>query len=97
MELVKNDVVKNVVKNVLTKHIDTRDSDSHCYERVLECYGVSKNMRYTTLEKRIRDGILPSRDTVTRIRRKVQEENPTLRGNLWEPRHSYAKVVAKSL
>jgi len=97
MELVKNDVVKKVIENVLGNYPGTRDNDSYCYERVLERYGVSKNMRYTTLEKRVRDGVLPSRDTVTRLRRKVQEENPSLRGELWTPRHTYAKQVAKSM
>lgn len=97
MELIKNDVVKQIVKDILTEHPETRDDDSRCYERVIEHYGMSKNMRFVTLEKRVRNGELPSRDTVVRLRRMVQKSNVELRGLLWDKRHFFAKEVAESV
>ena len=86
------------VENVLKRNAAARDNDSILYTAVLqEEYNCSSNMRATTLEKRVTDGVLPSRDTVTRFRRKLQNENESLRGSLWNVRQNYAKVIGKTI
>lgn len=86
------------VKNVLERNFESRDNDSVLYTVLLrEEYNCSDNMRYTTLEKRVRDGVLPSRDIVTRIRRKLQKENENLRGNLWIVRQNYSNIMRESV
>lgn len=86
------------VNNILEKYSDARDDDSILYSRLLkEEYNCSDNMRYITLERRIKEGILPSRDLVTRLRRKLQQENENLRGELWTVRQNYANVIGRTI
>jgi hypothetical protein len=40
---------------------------------------------------------LPQADIITRARRKVQEDFPNLRGELWEERHKSEKDVRKNI
>lgn len=85
------------VFDVLRENAKSRDDDSVLYVEVLKKYGCSTNMRATTLEKRVSEGVLPSRDTVTRYRRYFQNVDETLRGNLWNKRQAYASVVRKTI
>lgn len=94
----KNLIILKRVENVLRKYAEARDDDSILYTKLLgEEYGCSVNMRATTLEKRVAEGVLPSRDTATRFRRKLQRVDETLRGGLWAKRQAYAKAVGKSI
>lgn len=90
---VKNMVVAKRVYDVLKTNKEARDSDSVLYLNVLGQYGCSSNMRATTLERRVAEGVLPSRDTVTRYRRYFQKEDESLRGSLWMKRQAYASSV----
>ena len=86
------------IQNVLERNTVARDDDSILYSTLLkEEYGCSDNMRYTTLEKRVREGVLPSKDIVTRLRRKLQRDDETLRGTLWTARQNYAKVISRTI
>lgn len=86
------------VENVLRHNVEARDNDSVLYTELLRTqYNCSSNMRYTTLEKRVNEGVLPSRDLVTRLRRKIQHEDETMRGSLWAARQNYANVVRKTI
>lgn len=86
------------IENVLRHNESARDNDTILYTELLRTqYNCSNNMRYTTLEKRVRDGVLPSRDVVTRLRRKLQREDESLRGTLWNVRQNYAKVIGKTI
>lgn len=93
----KNMIVGKRVYYALTNNVKARDDDSVLYIDVLKQYGCSTNMRATTLEKRVSEGVLPSRDTVTRYRRYLQRVDETLRGTLWNKRQAYASVVRKSI
>ena len=87
-ETTKKLVATKRVKNVLFRNLESRDNDSILYATLLkEEYNCSDNMRYGTMEKRVREGVLPSRDLVSRIRRKLQNEDKTIRGTLWNKRH----------
>tara|TARA_Y100001963_G_scaffold130500_1_gene186867 strand:- start:218 stop:529 length:312 start_codon:yes stop_codon:yes gene_type:complete len=40
---------------------------------------------------------MPDSESIRRTRRKLQEQNPELRGKLWEKRQAHAKTVAKEI
>lgn len=90
-------IVGKKVYDALKNNEAARDNDSTLYLEVLKGYGCSPNMRATTLEKRVTEGVLPSRDTVTRYRRYLQMVDSTLRGTLWTKRQAWASVVRKSI
>lgn len=45
----------------------------------------------------LKDGTISNPETVTRIRRKLQEKYPDLRGEKWLARHSMEAVVCQQL
>lgn len=91
-------VIMKKVDNVLRNHESARDDDSVLYSTLLtEEYGCSVNMRATTLEKRVAEGILPARDTVTRYRRLIQHIDESVRGTKWTARQNYAKMFGKQI
>ena len=47
--------------------------------------------------KVIESGILSQPDTITRARRKVQEEVPSLRGDKYHKRHSATEIVKEEI
>lgn len=47
--------------------------------------------------KHYAEGRLTNSDYITRVRRKVQEENEFLRGELWEERHKKQDIVIEQL
>ena len=43
------------------------------------------------------DGVISPADLITRARRKVQEENPELRGKTWDERHKEAEIFKNNI
>ena len=43
------------------------------------------------------DGKIPESDSITRCRRKVQEEKKELRGESWDRRHGLEKIVKEEI
>ena len=83
----KNDMYE-LVKKIMTEHPVTRDDDFKLYAWI--CYSVVPEcMKYTyqhALWNHKEIG-LPSYESVTRARRKVQEQVPELRGKSYAKRH----------
>ena len=82
------------VVNLLTEHPSIRDS----YERLIAniWYNHTKNVGEIdaiTLLSRFAEGKLPSYQSISRCRRKIQEEKPDLRGKKWAKRHSKQQLV----
>ena len=95
---IENLIATQRVVNVLKNEPATRDNDSLLYICLLQTqYGCSRLMRDVTVEDKVREGELPSRDFVTRVRRRLQKRDETLRGELWEIRQKYAKKYAKEV
>lgn len=69
---VRDMAFNKVVYNILKENISAQNDDSVLYLEVLKAYGCSPNMRATTLENRIKEGTLPSRNTVARYRRQYK-------------------------
>ena len=86
--MAKNNELNNLVENILDDHPETRDDDLKLF--VWVCYHTHPSLLNETLSKAFwnhDENGLPSFETITRIRRKVQEKNPRLRGTLYEKRH----------
>ena len=93
--------MKNILDKVislLTKHPSLRDSDTRLAANIW--YNHTKNVNEIdalTLLSRFAEGKLPSYESISRCRRKVQEENPELRGRKWEKRHSKEETIKQQV
>jgi len=82
------------VVNLLTDHPSLRDSDERLAANIW--YNNIKNVDEIdaiTLLSRFAEGKLPSYQSISRCRRKIQEEKPHLRGKKWAKRHSKQQLV----
>ena len=82
------------VVNLLTDHPSLRDSDERLIANIW--YNYTKNVNEIdaiTLLSRFAEGKLPSYQSISRCRRKIQEEKPDLRGKKWAKRHSKQQLV----
>lgn len=83
--------IKNDVRELLIKYPDYRDSDS----RLVAAYYYKKyggretfdNLTAMEFLKHFAEGRFPLPDYITRVRRKLQEQEPSLRGDTWRERH----------
>ena len=88
----------NIVTRLLTIKSDLRDND-----RRLICniwWKSVTNPELLTFKDFIKlyiKGKVPESDSITRCRRKVQEEIKELRGDVWERRHSLEKVIREEI
>lgn len=93
---------RTVVIELLTQYPTFRDSDE---QLVAWIWGLEMNTKgYSTgtlpTQKFLRilaDGQLTSSDSITRVRRKAQEENPELRGAKYNQRQANQEKVKKDL
>ena len=82
------------VVNLLTDHPSLRDSDERLIANIW--YNHTKNVETIdalTFLSRFAEGKLPSYESISRCRRKIQEEKPDLRGKKWAKRHSKQQLV----
>ncbi len=97
---------KAIVTKMLTEHPQLRDNDNKLlaniyWQRVSgelkfklspeEMAGVKKFLGYLS------SGSLPNFESIRRCRQKVQEEEPELRGDLWDKRHEVSLEVKEEL
>ena len=75
------------VKAILTQYAKARDDDMLLYAIVLHKNGYVKNdEKFYDVFPKAKERGLPSYESVTRARRKVQEKEPSLRGNEYKQR-----------
>jgi len=88
----------NKVVNLLTEHPSLRDSDERLAANIW--YNNIKNVDEIdaiTLLSQFAEGRLPSYESISRCRRKIQEEKPELRGKKWAKRHSKQKIIKEQI
>ena len=90
--------ILTLVTGFLNKYPPLRDSD----ERLAANIWYSKIENIDRLDakdllKLFAQGKLPSYESISRCRRKVQESNPKLRGEKWEARHKGQKKVKNEI
>lgn len=93
--------IKNDVRELLMRYPDCRDNDSKLiaifYYKV---YGGKEVFAKTNAETFLKDFAnkkLPFPDTITRVRRKLQEQNVELRGEKYKERHGYENETRKDI
>ena len=93
--------MKNILDKVislLTTHPSLRDSDDKLTATIwYQSTNKVKEMDAMTLLHKFAEGKLPSYESISRCRRKVQEEKPELRGLKWEKRHKNTKKVKNEI
>jgi hypothetical protein len=86
------------VQNALQKHPALRDDDN----RLIANIWFKKLPNIDQLSGRdilmiIAKGKLPSFESISRCRRKVQQEDKSLRGELWNKRHQIANDIRREI
>jgi len=96
MELKSFKHQKPVVIMWLENHPPTRDSDTKLIANIwAHTIGV-QNLETVTARQMLQmfvDGTLPSAETISRCRRKVQEEMPHLRGKTYNERQNRSEIL----
>ena len=90
------------VEDILKRHSQTKDSDIELIalfwweELANNSQGIDRD-NFKIFLRCFREGALTMPDTITRVRRKLQEEIPSLRGANYEKRHAATKVVKEEI
>ena len=88
----------NEVKKLLTKYPSLRDNDDKLMANIW-CNRIDNldNETATNVLIMLAKRKLPSYESISRCRRKLQEDNPNLRGNKWIQRQSRARKIRKEI
>lgn len=78
--------VKEIVTEILTRFPKTRDCDYKLSAHFWRYECKKKGIAESEILKAYYNGNLTPADSITRQRRKIQEETERLRGQLWEER-----------
>ncbi len=94
--------IKQTVIDLLTQYTDFKDNDQQLvawyWKLEMEAMGYpSSNTTAMNFLKLMANGRLTSSDTITRVRRLVQEETPELRGAKYNQRQDKQSSVKKDL
>lgn len=93
--------IKNDVRELLIKYPNYRDSDN----RLVSAFYYSKyggreafeNISAMQFLKDFAEGRFPLPDNITRVRRKLQEQEPMLRGEMYSKRHALKEGTTKTI
>ena len=90
--------IKENVKQLLIERPDLRDNDNvlafKYYRDYCAINPLIQLIDFYTLRANLN---IPSEQTITRLSRQLQEQNPELRGKEWEKRQRKVKKVQKEL
>jgi len=93
--------IKYRVKAYLTKHPHLRNSDNRLIATIWKQDILhSRNLFLTSANEFLSlyaDGKLTNAETIRRVRQKIQEENPDLRGTVNEARQEQGEEVRKQI
>lgn len=67
-----------IIKDILIKHREARNSDNVLIYAVMRYYGIQPTTPFAAVIQAIRDGNLPAFASITRAKRKVVELHPEL-------------------
>jgi hypothetical protein len=93
-------ITNEMVKALLTRYTDLRDSDEMLVAWIWKTQVDQMNYPQLSADKffqMMAKGMFPSSETITRTLRKVQEENPELRGKKYNERQAKQEQVKKDL
>jgi len=98
----------NKVEDILREYSESRDNDNDLvakyWHNELSAMRVEQGRRFILTPREInlfynviQSGMLSQADTITRARRKIQEEIPALRGEKYHKRHSATEIVKEEI
>lgn len=93
-------ITKELVEGLLTQYTDLRDSDEMLVAWIWKLETDKLNYPQLSADKffqMMAKGMFSSSETITRLRRKIQEENPSLRGKKYVERQAKQEKVKKEL
>ena len=95
-------LVKDRVKALLVKHPHLRDSDNKLIATMwkYDLIAGNRDIHFTCANEFLTlyaDGKLTNSETIRRVRQKIQEENPDLRGTVNEARQKEGEEVRKQI
>ena len=86
------------VEKFLTKYTVLRDDDEKLMANMWNKHlGDITYVNGEDILKMLANHELPSYESISRCRRKLQEECPNLRGEKWHERHKRAKVIKEEI
>lgn len=100
MNLLQLKTKKHLVEKILTKYPESKDDDLDLLARIwyidlLKLGWVSESI--IPLCQALKSGLLTPPDTIMRVRRKLQEVNPQMRGEAYIDRQNYSKKVKQKI
>ncbi len=84
--------VQDIVKALLLERPKLRDSDELLACLVYEKLGYSWNKPFFAIMQAVSEGELPTFESITRCRRKMQEKYPQLRGKKYQVKQENQEV-----
>ena len=88
------------VEIFLTKHPLLRDDDERLMANIWAKYIGKRDLNEMNAEdllSSLAQGLLPSYESISRCRRKLQEECPNIRGEKWNERHKRADNIRREI
>jgi len=89
------------VEKFLTKYPVLRDDDRrlivNLWTKRMGGSDIVDHLEPNEVMKRIASSEMPSPESITRCRRKLQEKCPNLRGEIWYKRHQRAENIRKGI
>ena len=94
-------IVMDEVHSLLINHPVLRDSDerltANIWSKVILPPNTLETISAKGLLKKLSEGKLPSYESISRCRRKLQELYPDLRGDKWYKRHKRADNIRREI
>lgn len=99
LQKIKN--IQDVVKDALIRYPKYRDDDNklvaYIWWKHLKNNNIPEDIIAMDFLQLYAKNELPQADAITRARRKIQEENPELRGELYNERHQLKEEVKNNI
>ena len=99
LQKIKN--IQDVVKDALIRYPKYRDDDNklvaYIWWKHLKNNNIPEDIIAMDFLQLYAKNELPQADAITRARRKIQEENPELRGQLYNERHQLKEEVKNNI
>lgn len=89
---------KTIIKQLLEAYPDSRDDEHRLYELYVSAKGFDvEKVRFAVVIHRMKKGKICSFESIARMRRMIQMNEPTLRGEQYGQRKSMEKEVRKQM
>ena len=89
------------VEKFLTKYPVLRDDDeklmANIWSKAILPPHTLETISAKGLLEKLSEGNLPSYESISRCRRKLQEQHPNLRGDKWYERHKRAELIKEKM